>query len=309
MSTWNSIMRSQNQGSLGLDDAWLVLQTLPGMTPERLNRLTDAFPIPAEVFEAPPDVFARLCGRKAREVLDKDSPLDLASKIRQEASKIGAGIITRDSAQYPESLHEIYAPPGAFFIEGEILAADRLAVAIVGMRRPTDYGRRVARQLAADLARKGVTIVSGMAYGIDAEAHRATLDAGGRTIAVLGCGLTQNYPADHKELRGEIAAHGAVDIRIPPSGSSEKREFPEEKPPHQRLVSGDGRSRGRAAKRRPPDRPPGARTRTRGDGRTGARSYPEKHRLPSSDKRRGAPGRKRGRHRQRPSRIRPKYAR
>ena len=234
MSTWNSIMRSQNQGSLSLDDAWLVLQTLPGMTPERLNRLTDAFPIPAEVFEAPPAVFARLCGRKAREVLDKDSPLDLASKIRQEASKIGAGIITRDSAQYPESLHEIYAPPGAFFIEGEILAADRLAVAIVGMRRPTDYGRRVARQLAADLARKGVTIVSGMAYGIDAEAHRATLDAGGRTIAILGCGLTQNYPADHKELRGEIAAHGAVVSEFHLRAHPRKENFPR----RNRLISG-----------------------------------------------------------------------
>ncbi len=234
MSTWNSIMRSQNQGSLGLADAWLVLQTLPGMTPERLNRLTEAFPNPAEVFEAPPDVFARLCGRKAREVLEKDSPFDLAAKIRQEASKLGAEIITRDSGQYPETLREIYSPPGAFFAEGEILAADSLAVAIVGMRRPTDYGRRVARGLAADLARKGVTIVSGMAYGIDAEAHRATLEAGGRTIAVLGCGLTQNYPADHKELRQEIAANGAVVSEFHLRAHPRKENFPR----RNRLISG-----------------------------------------------------------------------
>ena len=234
MSTWNSIMRSQNQGSLGLADAWLVLQTLPGMTPERLNRLTEAFPNPADVFEAPPDVVARLCGRKAREVLEKESPFDLAAKIRQEASKLGAEIITRDSGQYPETLHEIYAPPGAFFTEGEILAADSLAVAIVGMRRPTDYGRRVARELAAALARKGVTIVSGMAYGIDAEAHRATLDAGGRTIAVLGCGLTQNYPADHKELRQEIAANGAVVSEFHLRAHPRKENFPR----RNRLISG-----------------------------------------------------------------------
>ncbi len=234
MSTWNSIMRSQNQGSLGLADAWLVLQTLPGMTPERLNRLTEAFPNPADVFEAPPDVVARLCGRKAREVLEKESPVDLAAKIRQEASKLGAEIITRDSGQYPETLHEIYAPPGAFFTEGEILAADSLAVAIVGMRRPTDYGRRVARELAAALARKGVTIVSGMAYGIDAEAHRATLDAGGRTIAVLGCGLTQNYPADHKELRQEIAANGAMVSEFHLRAHPRKENFPR----RNRLISG-----------------------------------------------------------------------
>ena len=234
MSTWNPLQRSMSRDPLNAADAWLILQTLPGMTPERLSRLTEAFEHPEEAFEAPADVFARLCGRKAREALDKDSPVDLAAKIRHEASKLGAGIVTRDSAQYPESLREIYAPPGAFFTEGEILDADRLAVGIVGMRRPTDYGRRVARQLAADLARKGITIVSGMAYGIDAEAHRATLDAGGRTIAVLGCGLTQNYPADHKELRQEIAAHGAVISEFHPRAHPRKENFPR----RNRLISG-----------------------------------------------------------------------
>ena len=234
MSTPNPLLRSKNRDSLSAADAWLILQTLPGMTPERLSRLTEAFEHPTEAFEAPADVFARLCGRKAREALDKDSPVDLAARIRQEASKLGAGIITRDSARYPESLREIYAPPGAFFVEGEILAADRLAVAIVGMRRPTDYGRRVARQLAGDLARKGITIVSGMAYGVDAEAHRATLEAGGRTIAVLGCGLTQNYPADHKELRQEIAGQGAVVSEFHLHAHPRKENFPR----RNRLISG-----------------------------------------------------------------------
>lgn len=234
MSTWNSLLRSKNREPLNEADAWLVLQTLPGMTPERLSRLTEAFERPTDAFEAPPDVFARLCGRKAREVLDKDSPADLAAGIRQEASKLGAGIITRDSARYPEYLREIYAPPGAFFTEGEILAADRLAVAIVGMRRPTDYGRRVARELAAELAGKGITIVSGMAYGIDAEAHKATLDAGGRTIAVLGCGLTRHYPAEHKELREEIAAQGAVVSEFHLRAHPRKENFPR----RNRLISG-----------------------------------------------------------------------
>ncbi len=234
MSASNPMTRSGNRDSLSEADAWLVLQTLPGMTPERLNRLTEAFAHPADALEAPPDVFARLCGRKAREVLDKDSPVDLAARIRREASNLGASVITRDSARYPEPLHEIFAPPGAFFTEGEILAADRLAVAIVGMRRPTDYGRRVARQLAADLSRKGVTIVSGMAYGVDAEAHKATLEAGGRTIAVLGCGLTRNYPAEHKELRQEIAAQGAVVSEFHLHAQPRKENFPR----RNRLISG-----------------------------------------------------------------------
>ena len=199
-----------------------------------MNRLTEAFEHPSEAIDAPPDVFARLCGRKAREALDKDSPVDLAAKIRQEASKLGASVITRDSTQYPEPLHEIFAPPGAFFSEGEILETDRLAVAIVGMRRPTDYGRRVARQLSSNLARKGITVVSGMAYGVDAEAHRATLEAGGRTIAVLGCGLTQNYPAEHKELRREIAANGAVISEFHLRAHPRKENFPR----RNRLISG-----------------------------------------------------------------------
>ena len=234
MRTLNPFLRFENRDPLSAADAWLVLQTFPGMTPERLSRLTEAFERPQEAFDAPPDVFASLCGRKAREVLDKDSPVDLAVKIRKEASNLGASVITRDSARYPDSLREIYAPPGAFFTEGEILATDRLAVAIVGMRRPTDYGRRVARQLAADLARKGITIVSGMAYGIDAEAHKATLDAGGRTIAVLGCGLTQNYPAEHKELRQEIAAQGAVISEFHLRAHPRKENFPR----RNRLISG-----------------------------------------------------------------------
>ena len=234
MSIPNPMTRSGNRYSLSEADAWLVLQTLPGMTPERLNRLTESFAHPVDALEAPPDVFARLCGRKAREVLEKDSPADLAARIRQEASKLNTTVITRDSARYPEPLREIFAPPGAFFAEGEILAADRLAVAIVGMRRPTDYGRRVARQLAADLSRKGVTIVSGMAYGVDAEAHKATLEEGGRTIAILGCGLTPNYPADHKELRQEIAANGAVISEFHLRAQPRKENFPR----RNRLISG-----------------------------------------------------------------------
>lgn len=227
-------MRSVNRVPLSASDAWLVLQTLPGMTPERLHRTAEAFSRPTEAFEAPPDVFARLCGRKALEALEKDSPSDLAARIRREASELDAEIITRDSDLYPEALREIYSPPGAFFIEGEMQAADRLAVAIVGMRRPTDYGRRMARELARELAGQGVVIVSGMAHGIDAEAHKAALEAGGRTIAILGCGLAENYPSDHRELRREIAASGAVVSEFHLRARPRKENFPR----RNRLISG-----------------------------------------------------------------------
>ena len=227
-------MRSVNPVHLSASDAWLVLQTLPGVTPERLHRMAETFSCPTEAFEAPPDVFARLCGRKALEALEKDSPSDMSARIRREASKLDAKIITRDSDLYPETLREIYSPPGAFFIEGEMQAADRLAVAIVGMRRPTDYGRRMARELARELAGQGVVIVSGMAYGIDAEAHKAALEAGGRTIAILGCGLAENYPSDHRELRREIAAAGAAISEFHLRAHPRKENFPR----RNRLISG-----------------------------------------------------------------------
>lgn len=234
MNVRNSITRSRSRGALGASDAWLVLQTLPGATPERLHRLTEAFASPTEALEAPPEAFARLCGRKAREALGRDAPSDLAAAIRRDAAKLGAEIITRDSAEFPEALRDIYSPPGALFIEGEMREADRLAVAIVGMRRPTDYGRRMARELAGALAARGIAIVSGMARGIDAEAHRAALDAGGRTIAVLGCGLAENYPADHGALRREIASSGAVISEFHLRAHPRKENFPR----RNRLISG-----------------------------------------------------------------------
>ncbi len=227
-------MRAQGPGHLNASDAWLVLQTLPGMTPERLHRLAEAFPHPTEALGAPPDVFARLCGRRARGALEKDSPYDLAGRVRQEAAKAGAAVLTRDSDAYPEALREIYAPPGALFVEGEMRAADRLAVAIVGMRRPTDYGRRMAREFAAGLSRRGVTIISGMAYGIDAEAHQAALDSGGRTIAILGCGLSRNYPAEHAALRRQIAENGAVLSEFHFGAHPRKENFPR----RNRIISG-----------------------------------------------------------------------
>ncbi|MEE9274286.1 MAG: DNA-processing protein DprA, partial [bacterium] len=191
-------------------DAWLVLQTLPGVTPERLVRLVDTFGGPEEALAAPTAEFARIAGRRARQALESEPPVDMARRIRQKAEAGGARIVTRVEEAYPESLRHTFSPPGALFVEGEILREDALAVSVVGTRKPTGYGRRMAREIAGGLARKGITVVSGLAYGIDAEAHKAALEAGGRTLAVLGCGMEKNYPADHAGLRREIAAQGAV---------------------------------------------------------------------------------------------------
>ncbi|MDP7384508.1 MAG: DNA-processing protein DprA, partial [Nitrospinota bacterium] len=217
-----------------ISDAWLVLQTLPGITPEKLEKLLAAFGEPEKALTAPMSDFVRISGKKVLESLERDIPADIAKRIRREARKGGANIVTRENPAFPELLRHIIAAPGALFVEGTLQKEDELAIAVVGMRRPTPYGRRMARKLAGGLAERGFTIASGMAYGIDAEAHRAALDAGGRTLAVMGCGLGTNYPADHEDLRKQIAASGAVISEFPWNEPPRKYNFPR----RNRLISG-----------------------------------------------------------------------
>ena len=217
-----------------ISDAWLVLQTLPGMTPEKLEKLLAVFGEPEKALSAPVSDFVRISGKKALELLERDMPADIAKRVRREARKGGANIVTRENPAFPEPLCHIFSAPGALFVEGTLQKEDELAIAVVGMRRPTPYGRRMARKLAGELAERGFTIVSGMAYGIDAEAHRATLDAGGRTLAVMGCGLGTNYPADHGDLRKQIAASGAVISEFPWNEPPRQHNFPR----RNRLISG-----------------------------------------------------------------------
>ena len=117
--------------------------------------------------------------------------------------------------RYPMPLRNIPDPPGVLYVDGELESTDTVAVAIVGSRHATLYGIRIARMLAEELSLLGFTIVSGMARGIDRVAHEAALAAGGRTLAVLGCGLDVAYPADHTELRAQVAASGAVLTELP----------------------------------------------------------------------------------------------
>ena len=225
---------SWGQGIPEISDAWLVLQTLPGMTPERLHRLVEKYDGPIEALRAPVEALARIAGKKAAETLKQESPIDLAHKIRTEAEKNEVHILTRSDEKYPEHLKNIYAPPGAIFIKGEIQERDSLGVAIVGMRTPSSYGRRATQTLASALAERGITIVSGMARGIDTESHRAAIEARGRTIAVLGCGLNINYPSGQEELRNDIVSQGAVISELPWNYPPRPENFPR----RNRLISG-----------------------------------------------------------------------
>src|SRR5713101_7757144 len=136
-------------------------------------------------------------------------------RIRSETG-IAARCITRDEASYPANLREIPMPPVRLWMQGRVETDDALAIAIVGAREPTPYGLGCAERLAADLAVRGFTVVSGLARGIDSAAHRGALEAGGRTIAVLGSGVDVIYPPENRRLASDIAARGAIVSQFPP---------------------------------------------------------------------------------------------
>src|SRR3989338_50525 len=131
--------------------------------------------------------------------------------------------------KFPERVRRIHQPPAALFLLGELKTEDENAVAIVGARQCTAYGRQVAYDLAYELAKRGITVVSGMALGIDGEAHKGALDAGGRTIAVLGSGVDEKsiYPHTHISLAERISKNGAVLSEFPPGTPSYPSNFPQ----------------------------------------------------------------------------------
>ncbi|MGH2398317.1 MAG: DNA-processing protein DprA [bacterium] len=137
-------------------------------------------------------------------------------------------------AAYPSLLRVIADPPSPLYVRGDVVSSDAQAVAIVGTRRASVYGANVARVLGTGLARAGVTVVSGLARGIDAAAHQGAIEAGGRTIAVLGCGVDIAYPPEHRRLLAQVVAHGAVISEHPPGTPPLRYHFPR----RNRLISG-----------------------------------------------------------------------
>ncbi len=152
----------------------------------------------------------------------------------ERLKRAGATALTWDDETYPRLLREIDEPPPVLFVKGMLTEADRWAVALVGTRRATVYGKQVAEMLAEGLARNHVTVVSGLARGVDAAAHEAALKAEGRTIAVLGCGVDIVYPAEHRRLAERIAERGALVSDYPLGTPPDARNFP----PRNRIISG-----------------------------------------------------------------------
>lgn len=190
----------------------LCLTLVPGVGPLTFRALMERFGHAGKVLGAPASLLKQVDGvgpklaariGSARREFDPEVELALCQQH-------GVALVPHGSPGYPPPLTEIHDPPPLLYVRGGFTEADQLAIAIVGSRKSTPYGVRTAERLAQSLARVGLTIVSGLARGIDAAAHRGALQAGGRTIAVLANGLSQIYPPEHDTLANEIADSGAV---------------------------------------------------------------------------------------------------
>lgn len=206
---------------------WLALKMVRGIGNVSYRELLARFGSPQAVFAAS---FTDLtdAGLKpgvARAIIT----FQRWNEVEQELRKIArhqVRVLTWAEQEYPDNLRQIHDPPPFFYIKGEFLPQDRLAIALVGSRAAGAYGREVTRELAAGLAERGVTVVSGLARGIDAQAHTATLAVKGRTVAVLGSGLDIIYPSEHKSLAEAIARSGAVASEFSMGTKPEAVNFP-----------------------------------------------------------------------------------
>jgi DNA processing protein len=213
---------------------WVGFHHVRYIGPARLRRLVDEFGSLERAWHADARELRRCIEERAlSELLATRGALDLP-RVMAELRRTGVRITVPIDDRYPALLAEIAAPPPVLYYRGELLETDRLAVAIVGTRRMTSYGREMTARLAGDLARHGVTIVSGLARGVDGIAHQAALDAGGRTIAVLGSGIDRVYPPEHQKLAHRIAEQGAVLSDYLPDTAPDGVNFP----PRNRIISG-----------------------------------------------------------------------
>ncbi len=191
---------------------WVSLNMTPGIGPRAAAKLLERFGSAEAVYGATRLELEKL--RLLPEAIDSIIAGDLHANAEAEIEnvrKLGADLLILDDGLYPALLREIYDPPITLYVKGAWQQClEQPCVAVVGSRRCSTYGQNAALMLARDLAQRGVTVVSGLARGIDAAAHRGALEGGGRTIGVLGTGIDQVYPRDHRKLAEEIIAHGGA---------------------------------------------------------------------------------------------------
>jgi len=215
---------------------WLALSLVPGVGSILFKRFLDRFKTPEAVFRASAKELLTIEGlaeKVARSICQ--GPFEKAVKRELYLlEKVGGRIITLEEKVYPSRLKDIYDPPPVLYVRGEIKKEDELSISIVGSRKTSPYGRWFTEKISQDLAQHGVTIISGMARGIDSVAHQGAIEAGGRTMAVLGCGVDVVYPRENRRLCEQIIDHGAVLSEFPMASPPEAGHFPK----RNRIISG-----------------------------------------------------------------------
>jgi DNA processing protein len=215
---------------------YLQLKGAQNVGPICVRKLVDHFGSVDDVFQASIQALERVdgVGRYRAEAIVQARSSDAAKIELDSAAERGLRIICFEDDDYPKSLKHIPDPPVCIYVRGELVPEDGLAVAIVGSRKCSHYGMEQAERFGALLAQAGFTVVSGLARGSDAAGHRGALQAGGRTVAVLGCGLGHMYPAEHADLATDIASSGAVISELPIDTGPDAKNFP----PRNRIIIG-----------------------------------------------------------------------
>lgn len=214
---------------------WLALRMTPGLGTRKAGQLIEVFRSPRAIFRASrSELEAVGIPAGVAQSIASGCAFDEAADQQNKAAETGAVLVPITDSKYPAALKDIFDPPPLLFARGHLELLGTLMLAVVGTRRPTTYGNTAAARLAKDLALAGLTIVSGMARGIDTAAHRSALEAGGATIAVFGCGVDQTYPAENRKLAEQIAAHGLIVSEFPMAAPP----YPQNFPIRNRIISG-----------------------------------------------------------------------
>ena len=214
---------------------WVAFHRISGLGPARFAKLESHFGSLEDAWNSSPGQLstAGLDARTTAEIQADRLRIDPDGEL-EALDEAGVRAIHLRSDEYPHRLREIYDPPSVIYVRGHMAPEDERGVAVVGTRRASPYGREMARRLAGDLAASGVTVFSGLARGIDGIAHQAALDAGGRTIAVVGGGLDRIYPPEHADLAFRICQQGAMISEYPLGKLPQAQHFPR----RNRIISG-----------------------------------------------------------------------
>lgn len=214
---------------------WVGFSMLPGIGPQRMRRVAEAFGSMEQAWAAAPSALTKagLDPKAVTAAVAARASIDIPV-VMERLERAGVTVYTLADAAYPVRLADIYDAPPVLYLRGGFRPEDEWSVAVVGTRHPTAYGREVTHRLVTELARRNVTVVSGLARGIDGIAHRAALDAGGRTVAVFACGVDVVYPSEHRRLAADVAACGALVSEYPVGALPETGTFPA----RNRIISG-----------------------------------------------------------------------